>query len=155
MQRWIVIGTLVVGLIIAMAGGGYYALKIYKQNRPAPVWVPLMVNAELSSEKTREIVIDLKSRLSEPELLQRVSKDLALTQEWNMPSDKECAAEVGRRLFVRSGDADTPMGKVPAIHIGVHGKRKDFELSGKIAVRLMDDVWPILGIDPPQKQEAD
>jgi hypothetical protein len=44
---------------------------------------------------------------------------------------------------------------VPAILIGVHGKRKDYELSGKIAVRLMDDVWPILGIDPPQKRQAD
>jgi hypothetical protein len=44
------------------------------------------------------------------------------------------------------------MGKVPAIHIGVHGKRKESALSGKIAMRLMDDVWPILGIDPPPQK---
>ncbi len=155
MQRWIVIGAVIVGLMIAMAGGGYYALKTYKQNRPAPVWVPLPINPELSSEKTREIVDDLKSRLSEPELLQRVSKDLALTQEWAMATDEVCAAEIGRRLFVRSGEADTPMGKVPAIHVGVHGKRKERELSGKIAMRLMDDVWPMLGIDPPAKRDMD
>ena len=155
MQRWIVIGAVIVGLMIAMAGGGYYALKSYKQSRPAPVWVPLPINPELSSEKTREIVDDLKSRLSEPELLQRVSKDLSLTQEWAMPTDEACAAEIGRRLFVRSGEADTPMGKVPAIHVGVHGKRKERELSGKIAMRLMDDVWPMLGIDPPAKRSMD
>lgn len=155
MQRWIVPG-IVIGLVAMalMATGGYFGLKIYKQNRPAPVWVPLPVNPELSSEKTREICNDLKSRLSEPERLQRVSKDLALAREWDMPSDKESAAEIGRRLFVRSGEADTPMGKVPAIHIGVHGKRKERELSGKIAMRLMDDVWPLLGIDPPRKQGA-
>ncbi|MFZ9938244.1 MAG: hypothetical protein ACO3JG_14490 [Luteolibacter sp.] len=156
MQRWIVPG-IVIGIVamVLTAVGGYFALKIYKQNRPAPVWVPLPINPDFSSEKTREIVNELKSRLSEPELLQRVSKDLALTGPWEKASDKECAAEIGRRLFVRSGEADTPMGKVPAIHVGVDGKRKEFELSGKIAMRLMDDVWPILGMDPPQKPEAD
>jgi len=152
MQRWIVPG-IVIGLVALglMAGGGYFALKAYKQNRPAPVWVPLPVNPELSSERTRELVDDLKSRLSEPGLLQRVSKDLSLTGKWRMATDEQCAEEIGRRLFVRSGEADTQMGKVPAIHIGVHGKRKEREVSGEIAMRLMDDVWPILGIDPPPK----
>lgn len=154
MQRWIALGVVIVGLLVAVAGGGYFALKTHRQNRPAPVWVPLPVNPEMSSEKTKEFVDDLKTRLSEPELLQQVSRDLALTEEWDMPTDEQCAQELGRRLFVRSGDADTPMGKVPAIHVGVHGKRKERELSGKIAMRLMDDVWPILGIDPPPKRNA-
>jgi len=156
MQRWIVPG-IVIGLVAMalMAGGGYFALKAYKQSRPAPVWVPLPINPELSSEKTREIVDNLKSRLSESERLQRVSKDLALTRQWKMASDEQCAAELGRRLFVRSGEADSQMGKVPAIHIGVNGVRKERELSGKIAMRLMDDVWLLLGIDPPPKPNAD
>jgi hypothetical protein len=66
-------------------------------------------------------------------------------------SDEQCARELADRLFVRSGDADTPMGKVPAILIGVNGKRKEREVSGEIAMRLMDDVWEILGIDPPKE----
>ena len=46
------------------------------------------------------------------------------------------------------------MGKVPAIHIGVKGKAKESEVSGEIAMRLMDDVWKILGIKPPKKKQS-
>jgi hypothetical protein len=45
------------------------------------------------------------------------------------------------------------MGKVPAIHIGVNGKNKEREVSGQIAMRLIQDVWKILGIEPPANQE--
>jgi hypothetical protein len=48
---------------------------------------------------------------------------------------------------------DTPMGKVPSIHIGLKGKAKNMALTGEIAMRLMDDAWPILGIDPPKKKQ--
>ena len=43
--------------------------------------------------------------------------------------------------------------KVPSINVGVKGKRKNQELSGKIAMRLMEDVWNFLGIKPPPKKE--
>jgi hypothetical protein len=115
------------------------------------VWVPVPINPELSSEQTREIVAKIKSRLMEDELLERVSRDLGLTEKWSMASDGQCADEIARRLFVRSGDMDTPMGKVPAIHVGLNGKRKEFDQCGEIAMRLMDDVWPVLGMDPPTK----
>jgi hypothetical protein len=72
--------------------------------------------------------------------------------KWGLVSDEAGAVEIGRRLFVRAGDADTPMGKVPAVHIGVNGKRKEREVSGQIAMRLMEDVWKILGIKPPEKR---
>jgi len=73
-------------------------------------------------------------------------------KKWELPSDEACAAELGRRLFVKAGEMDTPMGKVPAIHIGVTGKRKEREVSGEIAMRLMEDVWPILGLEPPPRK---
>jgi hypothetical protein len=152
MQRWIVPAVLIALLATGLlAGGGYFALKVHKQNRPAPVWVPVPINPELSSEQTREIVAIIKSRLMEDELLERVSRDLGLTEKWSMASDGQCADEIARRLFVRSGDMDTPMGKVPAIHVGLNGKRKEFDQCGEIAMRLMDDVWPVLGMDPPTK----
>ena len=61
---------------------------------------------------------------------------------------REGAEEIRRRLYVRAGEADTPMGKVPAIHIGVNGKVKEQVVSGEIAMRLMDDVWKIIGFKP-------
>jgi hypothetical protein len=129
---------------------GFYKL-VYQPNRPAPVWVPLPVRVDLETAKRDEIIGRLKTKLSEDAVLIKVSKDLNLTQKLGLASDEQCARELADRLFVRSGEADTPMGKVPAIHIGVNGKRKEREVSGEIAMRLMDDVWETLGIEAPER----
>ena len=135
-------------------GGSYFAYRNYKQNRPHSMWVPLPIRADLEMAKRDQIIKDLKAKLSTPEILLQVSKDMGLSAKWNLPSDEECAQELGRRLFVRPGDAETPAGKVPAIHIGVSGKLKDSEISGQIAMRLMDDVRDILGIKLPAKSDS-
>jgi hypothetical protein len=135
-------------------GGGLFAYYTYKQNRPAPVWVPLPIRADLEIAKRDEIISDLKTKLLDKEILLAVSKDVGLAKKWNLESDEEGAREIGSRLFVKAGEADTPMGgKVPAIHIGVTGKRKERAVSGEIAMRLMEDVFEILGIKPPPKKE--
>lgn len=149
MQRWIVAGVVV---MLLMGAGGYFALKTFKQNRPAPMWVQLPINPELPMTKRDEIIATLKSELSATGRLVRVSTDLGLAGKWNLASDEAAAGELAGRLFVREGEADTPGGKIPVIQIGVKGKRKEAEVSGGIAVRLMDDVCDILGIDPPPKK---
>jgi hypothetical protein len=149
MQRWIVAGVVA---MLLMGAGGYFALKTYKQNRPAPVWVPLPINPELPVDKRDEIIAKLKTELSASDRLVRVSRDVGLVGKWKLASDEDGAAEVASRLFVREGEADTPNGKVPAIHIGVKGKRKEREVSGQIVMRMMDDVWDILGVDPPPRR---
>ncbi len=152
MQRWIAASVLVVML---MLGGAYlYYKKVYQQNLPHPVWVPMPINPELPSAKVQEIMAELKKKLSEPEILVKVSSDLGLVKKWDLPSDEICAKEIEGRIFIRTGDMDTPMGKVPAIHIGVRGKEKESALSGEISMRLMQDVWKILGIKPPKQPGA-
>jgi hypothetical protein len=148
MQRWIIAGVVALALF---CGGGYAAIKVYKQNRPAPVWVPLPINPELPVERRDEIVAKLKEGLSEKERLVVVSKDVGLIGKWGMSSNEEGAEEIASRLFVREGEADTPQGRVPAIHIGIKGKRKETKVSGEITVRLMKDVFEILGIERPDK----
>ena len=154
MQRRIVIWIAVaIALMFLTGGGALFAYHQYKQNRPAPVWVPLPINPELPDAKRDEIIEKLRKELSEPAVLTRISKDLGLPRAWNLPSDDAAAEEIRQRMFIRAGEADTPMGKVPAIHFGMSGKNKERELNGRIAVRMMDDVWKILDIKPPQKNQ--
>lgn len=150
MQRWILSGLVVVILVL---GGGGFAYKTYKQNRPHPVWVPVPINPELPGDKRTEIARDLKDQLMKPEILIQVSRDLELPKAWLLPTDEVAADEVAKRLFVNVGEIDTPAGiKVPTINIGVTGMTKDRAVSEKIAMRLMDDVRKIIGIKPPPKQ---
>jgi hypothetical protein len=136
-----------------MLGGAGLAYKSYKGNRPQPIWVPMPINPELPVEKRAGIAKELKGHLTKPEILIQVSKDLALPKAFGVSNDEQAANELAQRMFVDLGEADSPLGtRVPSINIGFKGKVKDKELSGKIALRLMQDVWKILGIKPPTQK---
>ncbi len=140
--------------MMLMLGGGVFAYSTYKQNRPHPMWVPLPINPALPGEKRQEILKQLTSKLKDEALLIQVSKDLELPRKLNLRSDEEAAREVSKRLFVKLGEVVTPMGgTAPSLNVGISGKSKDAGISGEIAVRLMQDVWKILGIKPPPKKD--
>lgn len=152
MQRWIVAVT---ALMVLMGGGLIAGYKwVYKPNRPNPIWVPLAIREDVGMTERQKIVKELTGRLSEPKVLEGVSKDLGLAAKWQMASNEEAAKEVGRRLFVRTGETLNPQGApVPAILVGVNGKVKDIEQSKEIAMRLMKDVFEILGIPQQAPRE--
>lgn len=138
--------------MILLLGGAFFAVKALKQNRPSPVWVPMAIHPETPAEKQDQIARELKAKLSKREILKVVSKDLGLAAAWQLPNDAAAADELARRMFVRAGERETPLGKTPTIDIGVNGKVKERALSEKISMRLMDDVFKILGIEPPPKK---
>lgn len=146
MQRWIIAGVIVVFLLL---GGGYFGLRTVRQNRPHPVWVPVPIRTDLPIAKRDELIKELKARLSEPAVLEQVSKDLGLADHFDFASDKEAAADLNKRLIVRAGEM--PQGRVPAIHVGFSGKAKDARLTEKTVMRLMKDAWPILGVKAPEE----
>ena len=151
MQRWIVAGVVVVLLGIAGFFGARTAWRAYHNEKPAPVWVPLAVNPETPIEQQDKTAKELGDRLHANEILVKLARDLNLRQTWNLPDDDAAAKELGRRMFVRTGTMDTPQGALPAIHIGVNGKLKERADSERISMRLIDEVWPILGIEPPRR----
>lgn len=130
--------------VFLLIGGGGVAYWNYKQGRPCPMWVALPLNPQLSVERREEAAKDLKTKVGTKEILARISKDLNLTKKWRMASDDESVAELGRRLFVKVGEMDSPMGTVPSINIGVQGSRKDKGVSEEIATHLMADVKKLL-----------
>jgi len=141
--------------MVLAAGGLAAGYKfVYKPNRPNPIWVPLQIREEVEMAERQKIVKELTKKLSEPQVLDSVSKDLGLAAKWNLPSNEEAAKELGRRLFVRTGETLTPDGApAPAILVGVNGKLKEVEQSKEIAMSLMKDVFEILGIKAPGSAE--
>jgi hypothetical protein len=146
MQRWIVIAVL--GAILVGLGGGY-GLWSYKQNRPSPVWVPLILNESLSADKREEAAKEIKAKLLEGDFLLKAVKETGLARKLGLPSDAEAEAEARKLLFVKVGEADVPTGKAPSINIGFDAKRKTFQPFGDMAMRIMKDVWKMLGIKEP------
>jgi hypothetical protein len=149
MQRWILLGVATVFLAVCGSGFAYWT---YKQGRPNPVWVPIPLNREVPDEKRAEIADKLRENLNRSEVLNKISADLHLAKKWNMSTDEIAAKEVAKRLFVKIGEADTAMGKVPSINVGVEGTRKDAAVSNEIVMRMMKDVWKILGVKPPPEK---
>jgi hypothetical protein len=151
MQRWIVIA--VVGALLFGLGGGF-ALWTYRENRPQKVWVPLVLNEELPEEKRKELVEKIKAGLLEGSILRDVVKDTGLAGKLKLSSDEAAESEVRKRLMVEVGEADVrnEMGittKLPSINIGIHAQRKTYEPMGEVAMRMMKDVWKMLGIKEP------
>jgi hypothetical protein len=81
----------------------------------------------------------------------RITRELDLKSKWDMSDDEQVVDEILARLYVKQGDMDTPMGKVPAIHVGLRGTNRDREVSYALLDALLPDVWKVLGIDPPKK----
>ena len=140
MQRLIAASLIVLVLLIGGVGFGYWT---YRQNRPYPIYVPLKVNPDTSTTKREEIAKSLKAKLSESELLLKVSKDVGLKAKWHLASDEAGAAEIRKRLFVRVAET--------TIDIGVEGKKKEKTVSGAIVSRLMEEVRKIIGLPAPPK----
>jgi hypothetical protein len=148
-QRWLLIGGAIFLLLFGV--GLPTACHLYKQSRPHPVWVPIPVNPEAPFGFLDETVRTLTSKLSDRDNLIRIGRRLDLKSKWEMTSDEEVADEIGNRLYVKRGEMDTPMGSVPAIHVGFRGTNRDREISYAMIEALLPDVWKALGIEPPKK----
>lgn len=143
MQRWIAMATLV--LLLLGLGGGMLIWN-HRRNRPDKVWVPLPFNPEAPEDARRSVVKQLDTELRKPSVLLGVAKDVQLATRLELPTEEAAADELAKRLFVETGTADTAMGKVPSINIGVSGKSREHALLGQIAERLMKDVKRIIGM---------
>ncbi len=143
MQRWIALAVVVV-LLLGMGGGAL--LWNQRRNRPDKVWVPLPLSPEAPEDARKTFAKQLDTELRKPSVLLGVATDVQLAEKFGLPTTEAAAEELGKRLFVELGQADTPMGKAPSLNIGVNGKSREHALLGKIAERLMQDVKRILGV---------
>lgn len=146
-------GLAVLGLVLAV-GGGLYGYREFLRSKPAPIWVPLALRADISMEDQNKLAKEIEERLRNEDLLRKVVKDADLQAKFNLPSEEATVRELEQRLFVRAGTAETPQGTVPAVHIGFNGKGGEKDALGAASTRIIKDVWVMIGIDPETGRPA-
>jgi hypothetical protein len=132
-------------------GGGAIGYRTYQQNRPTRVWLPMPIDTARPLEMRDKTVAILKQRLSDPVVLAAVSKDAGYAKNSGIESDAAAAKDLARRLFVEIGTADTPLGRVPSINVGMECKVKEFRIMRAVVNRLKTDVFKILGLTEPKQ----
>jgi hypothetical protein len=134
--------------LVAMFFGARYAKREYHLRQPSKIWVPIALKADLSMEVQEKLAEQIEKRLRSGEILRAVALDLGLQEKFKQTSEDATVKELERRLFVEAGSADTEQGTVPSINVGVSGKGLENDMLGEISMRIIRDVWPMLGIDP-------
>lgn len=148
MQRWMSWSALgVVGLVL-MFFGARFAWREYHLGKPDRVWIPVALRADLSMEDQRKLADAINEKLRKDVVLRRVVADIGLQGKFGKPSEDAAVEELGRRLFVEVGSANTPTGLAPSINIGVNGIGREHDLLAEAATRIIKDVWVMIGIDP-------
>lgn len=148
MQRWILWGVLgVVGLVV-MFFGARYAKREYHLRQPSKIWVPVVLRADISMEEQKKLAKEIDENLRTDEILRAVVLDAGLQEKFKQPSEDAAVKELDRRLFVDVGSAETPTGPVPSINVGVAGIGHEKEILGEASLRIIRDVWTMIGIDP-------
>jgi hypothetical protein len=142
MQRWIALGAVVLAFFCV---GSYFGLKTYKQTRPYPIWVPLPIKEDLDKSQRDEACARIRDHLFEEQRVLAMARDLELAALWSLPSEKEAAHELRKRMFVRLGRAPAEFGEVPAIEVGANGTRKEIETTERIVQRMVDDIKQATG----------
>lgn len=117
----------------------------HRRNRPDKVWVPLPLSPESSDDARKTFAKQLDKELRKSSVLLGVATDVQLAEKLGLPSAEAAADELGKRLFIEVGQADSPIGKIPSLNVGVNGTSKEHAILGQIAERLMKDVKRVIG----------
>ena len=113
--------------MLLLVGGGAFGYRSYRLNQPIqPVFLQFPLAPVTSPEDRAAAVKSLTLKLREAALLARVTKDAGLTKKMKHATDESAASDLGKRVFVELGEADTPHGRVPVVKIGLQCKVKEY-----------------------------
>ena len=134
MQRWIIAAGVFLALVLAGGAFGYRAYRLNQAVHPVLLQFPIPAEASAAERSTKAEL--LQHMLKDPALLTRVSKDAGLAKKLRVDSDEAAANELGKRLFVEIGTADTPQGRQAGINIGLNCKRGEYGLMVDVSNHL-------------------
>lgn len=152
MQRRMLWAVLAIFGLVVLFFGAKYAKKEYRLRQPDRIWVPITLRQDLSMEDQKKLAEQIEEKLRANEILKAIVMDVGLQAKFKQSSEDAAMEELDRRLFVDVGSADTPNGSVPSINIGVSGTGREKKILEETSMRIIRDVWRMIGIDPETGQ---
>jgi hypothetical protein len=149
MQRWIVLGALVLCLL---GGGSVVGYWMYRQNQPDRRWVPLPFNPETTEQQRAASVSEMRERLLTDAVLTGVARDCDAQGRWDLPSEEAALAELKQRVFVEAGEMSFNGVPAQTLNIGFRGKSGETDFLDRLSERLMEDVKRLIAPPPPESQ---
>jgi hypothetical protein len=147
MQRWIVLGALVLSLL---GGGLMFLYWKHHQSRPDRQWVPIPFNPESTQAARDKSVEELRKALLTDTILTGVARDCGIETKWKLESEQAALEELKRRVFIETGE--TVIKGIPSatLNIGVKGTVGEQPELKMLAERLIADVQRLVAPTPPK-----
>lgn len=137
MQRWIVLGALVLTLL---GGGTVFGIWKYKRAQPDRQFVPLAFNPESTEEQRQQSVDQLRQALLTDAVLTGIARDCGIEAKWKLGSEQAAVEELKKRVIIEAGE--TRMQGIPTatLNIGFKGIAAETSELKALAERMMADV---------------
>lgn len=150
MQRWIVLGVIVLSLL---GGGTLFGVWKYKQGQPDLQYVPLPFNPDSSTEERERSVSQLRAALLTDTVLTGIIRDTGIVAKWKLSSEAVALEELKKRVIIEAGE--TRMQGIPTatLNIGFRGIAAETSDLKMLAERLMEDVRRLF--QPSEKPSDD
>ncbi len=146
MQRWIVLGALVLSLL---GGGLMFGYWKVHQSRPDRQWVPIPFNPESTQEQRDKSVEELRKALLTDTVLTGIVRDCGIESKWKLASEQAAVEELKRRVIIEEGETAFKGIPTATLNIGFKGTVGEQPELRMLAERMIADVQRLVAPSPP------
>jgi thymidylate synthase ThyX len=148
MQRWIVLGALVLSLL---GGGLMFGYWKHHQNRPDRQWVPIPFNPESTEAQRDKSVEELRKALLTDTVLTGIVRDCGIEAKWKLQSEQAAVEELKRRVIIEKGETVLKGIPTATLNIGFKGVVGEQPELRSLAERMIADVQRLVTPSAPQR----
>lgn len=148
MQRWIVLGALVLSILGGCLMYGYWK---HHQSRPDRQWVPIPFNPESTQEQRDKSVEELRKALLTDTVLTGIVRDCGIESKWKLQSEHAAVEELKRRAIIEAGETTIKGIPTATLNIGFKGSVGEQPDLKALAERMIADVQRIITQSMPAR----
>ena len=151
MQRWIVLGALLLSLL---GGGLMFVYWKHHQSRPDRQWVPIPFTPDSTEAQREKNVEDLRKALLTDAVLTGIVRDCGIEWKWKLASEQAAVEELKQRVFIERGESVFKGIPTATLNIGFKGTVAEQPELKALAERMIADVQRLVAPPAPAPASA-